>query len=80
MKWTRDAIATEAAALDRGAAAKLEGARDGDQAARDTSLSPRERQFATSAASTLRGQASDMLSLAAALRDGVSPEELGYVG
>lgn len=79
MKWTRTEIATEAQRLDQGAAAKLEGARDGDQAARDTSLSDRERQFAVSAATTLRGQASDMRNLAAALRDGVSPEELGYV-
>lgn len=78
MKWTRAEIATEAQRLDQGAVAKLEGAADGDQAAADTSLSDRERQFAASAANTLRGQASDMRNLAAALRDGVTPEELGY--
>jgi hypothetical protein len=80
MRWTRDAIATEATRLDEYAAAKLEGAADCDQAATDPSLSDRERQVNASAASTLRGQASDMQGFAAALRDGVSPEELGYAG
>lgn len=80
MKWTRAQVATEATRLDQYAAAKLDGAADGDQAARDASLSDRERQVAASCASTLRGQASDMQGFAAALRDGVSPEELGYIG
>jgi hypothetical protein len=79
MKWTRAQVTAEAAALAAGATAKLDGARDGDQAASDTSLSPRERQVAAACASTLREQASDMRGLAAALRDGVSPDELGYV-
>ena len=78
-KWTRAEIATEAQRLDQYADAKLEGAADGDRAAADTTLSPREREFGTTAAHTLRDQASNMHNLAEALRDGVTPEELGYV-
>lgn len=78
-RWTRAEIATEVERLDQGVDAKLEGAADGDRAANDPSLSPRERQFGTTAAHTLREQASNMHNLAEALRDGVTPEELGYV-
>lgn len=78
MKWTRSAIATEAGRLDQYAAAKLDGAADGDRAAKDASLGPRERQVAASCAQTLRGQAREMTEFADALRDGVHPSELGY--
>jgi hypothetical protein len=80
MTWTRAQRATEAHLLDHGAAAKLAGAADGDQAAADTNLDNRNREIAAAAARTLRDQAADMQNIAAALRDGIHPTELGYSG
>ena len=80
MTWTRAQIAAEAAALDQGAAAKLAGAANADQAARDGSLDDLQHRQAAACSRVLREQAAEMTQLAAGLRDGYSPSELGYVG
>ncbi|MGW3042473.1 hypothetical protein ACWC9T_21100 [Kitasatospora sp. NPDC001159] len=78
MRWTRTAAKALAANLDQGAAAKTEAARSGRAFAADLTNDDRSRQQAAAAANILLGQAQDMRADAAAIRDGVSPAELGY--
>ncbi|MGW7443319.1 hypothetical protein [Kitasatospora sp. NPDC054795] len=78
MKWTPAAVKTLAANLDRGAAAKLDGARSGDAVAADPTNDDLTRRQASTAARTLRSQAHDMLADAAAILDGADPTDLGY--
>lgn len=78
MRWTRTAANDLANSLDQGAAAKAEAAVSGDAFAADPANSPWDRSMAREAAVILRGQARDMRADADAIRDGVSPAELGY--
>ncbi|MFB7663959.1 hypothetical protein ACFC1R_08425 [Kitasatospora sp. NPDC056138] len=78
MSWTRTDAKNLAASLDRGAADKAEAADSADAFVADLANSPWDRSVAREAALILRSQARDMRADAAAIRDGVSPTELGY--